>query len=70
MADFPDEPGCISRADDDEDDRADLNAIIIDDDEDGLVDYPLDPGCGGRAFERQAEPLPQCADNSIMTETV
>ena len=38
----------------------------VDDDEDGHVDYPHDPGCLGLSDRDEADPdpMPACADNA------
>ncbi len=46
MVDFPDDPGCISEADETEDSLASPQCSDgRDNDNDGLIDYPTDPGC-------------------------
>ena len=50
--DYPDDPGCIDEADDDETDAVAPPAACADgadNDGDGKVDYPADPGCADAA---------------------
>ncbi len=64
--DFPFDPGCLTRGDDDEADPDEPTACAngLDDDEDGLVDFPIDPGCQGAGDDREDDGLPraQCAN--------
>ena len=64
LVDFPFDPGCLTRGDDDEADDGEPTACAngLDDDEDGFVDFPLDPGCQGRGDDQEEDglPRPQC----------
>jgi hypothetical protein len=44
-ADYPDDPGCASAADESENTLAVACDDRLDDDGDGLIDFPRDPGC-------------------------
>ncbi len=59
IADFPDDPGCLSPTDDDETtpDPAPECGNGTDDDGDTLIDYPDDPGC---AFAADGAEIDEC----------
>ncbi len=66
LIDYPFDPGCFGKGDDDE---ADLDVPPecdngLDDDEDGLVDFPRDPGCAARGDDREQgdRRAPQCTN--------
>ena len=65
--------GCLSRNDDQEGDDIDLSDPntprpvcfdFIDNDEDGLTDFPYDPGCEGKLDEDETDPerMPACSN--------
>jgi hypothetical protein len=58
-ADYPDDPGCASGADESENTAAVACDNRLDDDGDGFIDFPHDPGCldSGWTLEN-----PQCQD--------
>ncbi len=66
--DFPNDPGCRSAGDDDEEDlppaRTPACANGEDDDGDGHIDFPDDPGCQGRGDGLEDDPdrTPECAN--------
>jgi hypothetical protein len=66
LVDYPADPGCASRADNNEVDPAVTPACRngLDDDEDGLTDWPSEPGCVFRDDEDEADPsvAPQCSN--------
>ncbi len=65
LIDFPFDPGCLTRGDDDEEDgEATQCSNGEDDDEDGLVDFPIDPGCQARGDDTEEDglPRPQCSN--------
>lgn len=67
VIDYPYDPGCRARGDDDETDPPNPPACSNgrDDDEDGITDFPLEPGCTDRADddERNSARPPKCANN-------
>ncbi len=66
-ADWPADPGCAARGDDDEADPDPLPACANgrDDDEDDRVDYPIDPGCLSTGDDDEVEDFaPDCANGA------
>ena len=69
LIDFPADPGCTSRLDNDEYNAPPIVYICddgIDNDHDGRIDYPADPGCTSRTdndeYNAPAPSAPQCDD--------
>ena len=66
IIDYPFEPGCIGKGDDDEADPRVLAACANgrDDDEDAIVDFPADLGCVARGDNDEADPRnrPGCSN--------
>lgn len=69
FADWPEDPGCSTAADEDEYNSPSSQDIFQcadgnDNDADGNADYPNDPGCSSAADNDETNPeiLPQCSD--------
>ncbi|MEZ4470923.1 MAG: hypothetical protein R3F60_09005 [bacterium] len=66
IIDYPFEPGCVGKGDDDETDprQAPACANGRDDDMDGRVDFPADVGCAARGDLDETDPrnAPQCSN--------
>lgn len=65
--DYPSDPGCADRDDDDESEPAPPGPCAngVDDDGDRLIDYPRDPGCSDEEDGDETDPPPpRCANGS------
>ena len=64
LADWPDDPDCVSESDGDEFRSSWLPTCAngVDDDGDGDTDYPDDADCGARGATSEATAAPACAD--------
>ena len=66
LADYPFDPGCWGKGDDDETDPDVPPACAnhIDDDLDGEIDFPADPGCSHRADDDETNPRQRALCNN------
>jgi hypothetical protein len=69
LIDYPNEPGCESREDNDETDPTTLPACAntTDDDGDGLIDYPADYGCAAAGATTEAFCTPEVDPTAVIT---